>query len=417
MKSLGIVPFVWLLLLAACADGVVVTTTEAIPPGTTIVPTAPTTGATPGPPASTEAPAPGEEFSDLIVTGDPILLTSTHRVANVPSDDVLNARRVPGAGGPLVAELDPAYSTFRFTGESLVAADGGTWMKIVLSDPAVQLVSGPEPYELPWGWVNSFYTEPLTEFAPIGGACTPDGQPQPHVGDPNSTYDQLIDVLLLDFDGCSQLIVTLAEAGGPDHLGTTLPNVGVEAIPDGLRLTIPPPGSGWLHVLWPATELITADLEVYVVRGVDGEVWIDIHGAGAAEVSYLETKGQVVVNLANLGGPLPDRNGSIVAHPAEETSANSWTISGQARPFEANLSVSVRDNDDAVVAVPVSGPTVNVFGPGAFSVMTYDWSETWGSFEFTVDMSGLPTGDYVVRLADTGATEDGPVVDVPIVIP
>lgn len=417
MKPLGIVPALVLLLVVACGDGGSVTTTEEIPPGTTIVPTAPTTNTTPKTPATTEVPAPGVPFADVIGAGDLIRLTSTHRVANVPSDDVLNARRTPGAGAPLVAELDPAYSTFRFTGETVEASDGGTWMKIVLSDPAVQLVYGREPFEVPWGWVNSAYTEPIAEFTPIGGGCVPVGQPQPHVGDPSSTYDRLIDLLLLEFEECSQLTVTLAESDGTDHLGVTLPDIGVESIPDGLRLVIEPPESGWLQVLWPATELLTADLEVFVVHGTDNEVWIDIYGAGDADIFYLDTQGQIVVSLATFGEPLPDRNGSIVATPAVESSAGFWTISGYARPFEANLSASVRDANDDVLAVPVAGPTVNVFGPGAFSVMTYDWSETWGWYEFTVDMSGLPTGAYVVRLADTGGNEDGPVVDVPIVIP
>ncbi len=406
----------FLLLVAACAGGDSTTTTGAIPPGTTIVPATP--ASTPPPEVSTtDPPAAGEVFADDIVVGEVIRLTSTHRVANVPSDDVLNARRTPGAGGPVAAELDPAYSTFRFTGETTETSDGGTWMKIVLADPAVQLVFGPEPYELPWGWVNGFYTEPVTEFAPIGGSCSPMGPPQPHNGDPDSTYDQLIDLLLLDFGDCSQLVITLSEGDGIDHLGVTLPDVGVEVIPDGLRLVILPPGSGWLQVLWPATELWTDDLEVFVAHGPASAVWVDIYGAGEAETIYLADQGQIVVNLQAVGGAFPDRNGSIAAKVPVEASPTTWTISGYARPFEANLSASVRDSDNNVLNVPVAGSGVNVFGPGAFSVMTTDWSETWGWFQFTVDMAGQPSGNYTVRLADDGGYENGPMVLVPIVVP
>jgi hypothetical protein len=237
------------------------------------------------------------------------------------------------------------------------------------------------------------------------------------VGDPESTYDQLIDLLLLDFEECSQLVITLAEGDGVDHLGVTLPSVDVQEIPDGLRLVILPPGSGWLQVLWPATELWTDDLEVFVARGPGSAVWVDIYGAGSAETVYLWDQGQIVVNLEADGDGFPDRDGSIAAKVPAAVSATVWTISGYARPFEANLSASVRDSGNNVLNVPVAGSGVNVFGPGAFSVMTTDWSEAWGWFQFTVDMSSQPSGNYVVRLADDGANENGPVVLVPIIVP
>lgn len=399
---------------AACTGGEAATTTTAAPPGTTIVPATPAPPVT-APPA-TDPPALGDGFHDVITVGAPIRLTSTHRVANVASDDVLNARRIPGAGGPLAAELDPAYSTFRFTGETTTVADGGTWMKIVLSDPAVQLVFGPEPYEIPWGWVNAHYTEPIDEISPIGGSCDVTGVPSPHAGDPNSAYDQVIDLLLLEFGGCSQLLITLAQGDGVDHLGVTLPDVATSAIPGGLRLEILPPESGWLQVLWPATELFTTDVEVFVARGPGGAVRIDLLGIDVAETAYLADQGQIVVSFEAAGGPFPDRDASVAAN-APSVEAGVWTISGYARPFEASLSVSVRDANDTVLDVPVSGDGVNVFGPGAFSVMTTDWSETWGWFEFQVDTSSLPSGNYVVRLADDTAMEDAPTVNVPISVP
>ncbi len=414
MKGYSRILVCLVVAVAACAGGDAATTTTSSPPGTTIVPATPAPSVT-APPV-TDPPSLADGFHDVITLGAPIRLTSTHRVANVASDDVLNARRLPGAGGPLAAELDPAYSTFRFTGETATADDGGTWMKIVLSDPAVQLVFGPEPYELPWGWVNAHYTEPIGEISPVGGSCDVTGVPAPHIGDPSSAYDQVIDLLLLEFDGCSQLLITLAQADGVDHLGVTLPDVATSAIPGGLRLEILPPDSGWLQVLWPATELFTTGVEVFVARGPGGAVRIDLLGIDVAETAYLADQGQIVVSFEAAGGPFPTRDASVAAN-APSVDAGVWTISGYARPFEANLSVSVRDANDTVLDVPVSGDGVNVFGPGAFSVMTTDWSETWGWFEFQVDTSGLPSGNYVVRLADDTAMEDAPTVDVPISVP
>ena len=223
------------LTIAACAGEPAETSSPTTAPPAT---TAPATTA-----PSTTAPAPsttegvlGTPFADEIVVGESIQLSSTHRVANVPPDDVLNARIVPGAGGPLFAELDPAYSTFRFTGETTEVSDGGTWAKIVLNDPRVQLVFDPEPYQVPWGWVNSFYMEPIREWAPSNGACDVTGGVTGYPGDPESTYDQLIDLLLLDFDECSQLVVTLAQGDGLDHLGTTLPAVTASVLPSGIEI-------------------------------------------------------------------------------------------------------------------------------------------------------------------------------------
>lgn len=398
-------------LVACNGDASVPTTSTTTAPATTVAPT--TTGAT----TTTTVPPSGTAFADAIEVGVPIRLASTHRVVNVDADDVLNARRLPGAGGPLVAELDPAYSTFRFTGETTEVPDGGTWAKIVLSDPAVQLVFDPEPWQVPWGWVNAFYMEPLAEWAPVNGSCDPDGGVSGYAGDPSSTFDQLMDLLLLDFGACSQLVVTLAAGDELDHLGTTLPAVTASVLPAGIvRLEIDPPDQGWLQVLWPATEIITPDLEVYTVRGTDGEIWIDIHGASQAAVEYLGDQGQLVVHLAD-GAPVGTERNETLVGAFFEAGPSTVSLWGYGRPFEAFFSAKVLDATDAVVAVPATGNSLWEPGSGAFGVGTTDWSETWGWWSIDLDISGLAPGDYRVVLADDGATEDAPTIIAPFTAP
>lgn len=412
-----IVPLIVLaLVVAACASDVADTTVAptTAPPATAPPATEPTTTTVP----PTTTPPSDTWFADDIEVGAPIRLSSTHMVANVPDDDILNARMLPGAGGPLAAELDPAYSTFRFTGETTEVADGGTWAKVVLSDPAVQLVWEPEEYQVPWGWVNAFYMAPLVEWAPVNGTCDPAGGLADHAGDPASTYGQLIDLLLLDFGTCAQLVVTLAEANGTEPLGTTLPDVTASVLPSGIvRLVFPAPSSSMLHVLWPATEVFAGDLEVYAVRGTDGEVWVDIHGASQASVEYLGAQGQVVVHLADGAAVGTERNDSVVGafYEATPTAVHLW---GYARPFEATLSVRVLDASGRVVAVPATSD-VGVYGAGggAFGIGATDWFETWGWWDLLLDISGLAAGDYTVVVADDGALEDGPFVEAGFTVP
>lgn len=406
------------LILVGCAGGVSDTTagpTTTSTPTTIVVPTtaSPTSTAAP----TTTIPV-GPVFGDTITVGELIRLSSTHRVVNVADDDVLNVRMLPGAGGPLAAELDPAYSTFRFTGETQAVGDGGNWAKVVLSDPAVQLVWEREEYQVPWGWLNAFYMEPMEEWSPVGGVCDPSGGLVDHTGDPASSYGQLIDLLLIDFGTCTQLVITLAEANGLDPLGTTLPDVSATVLPSGIvRLGILPPTSGWLQVLWPATEVLAGDLEVYTVRGMMGEVWIDIHGASAASVEYLGDQGQIVVDLSD-GAPVGTEKDDSVVGAFYEASADSVHLWGYARPFEANLSVRVLDATEAVVAVPAtSDVAVYGAGQGSFGIGTTDWFETWGWWDLQLDVSGLPAGDYTIVIADDGALEDGPFVEAPFSIP
>ncbi|NND84994.1 MAG: hypothetical protein HKN46_07570 [Acidimicrobiia bacterium] len=415
MRRVAIAVFV-ALVVVACGGGTSETTVAPSTPSTTAAPPN-TTGSTTTTAAAATVPA-GTAFGDAITVGEPIQLASTHRVVNVPDDDVLNVRLLPGAGGPLAAELDPAYSTFRFTGETRAVGDGGNWAKVVLSDPAVQLVFDPEDYQLPWGWLNAFYMDPLEEWAPVNGSCNPSGGLTDHAGDPSSTYGQLIDLLLIDFGTCTQLVVTLAEENGQQPLGTTLPDVTATVLPSGIvRLEVLPPTSGWLQVLWPATEIISTDLEVYTVRGLNGEVWIDIHGASQASVEYLGGQGQIVVHIAD-GAPVGTEKDDSVVGAFYEATAATVHLWGYARPFEANLSVRVLDATDTVVAVPAtSDVAVYGAGSGAFGIGTTDWFETWGWWDLQLDVTGLAAGDYTVAIADDGALEDGPFVEAPFTIP
>lgn len=395
-------------LTSSCAT-TAPTTTE--PTVTTTEPQPTTTSTT----STTTTTLPPTPFADHVTVGDPIRLSPTHRVTGVAAEDVLNVRAAPSPSASIRTELAPD-GVMRFTGELGTASDGGSWAKVVLPDPAAHPSVDPQPYDVIWGWVNTRFTEPTDTFAPIGETCEP-GPLEPHSGDPGSSYGQIVDVTVLPFDQCSQIIITLGEADGNDNLGATLPPISVSRpFGDVVRLAIDDPADGSLQVMVPASEVFTADIEVYAVRRPGGGIWFDIHGAAEAGVQYLADQGQIVVTVEG-GAVLPDRDFTLsVAHVVEGD--DTMTVRGYARPFEASMRVEVVDSDGVIAEVEASGDSVWLPGPGVIGVMTTDWSEAWGWYEFTLDLSGLTAGDYFIRLLDEAVDgPDSPVLEIPVTVP
>lgn len=139
---------------------------------------------------------------------------------------------------------------------------------------------------------------------------------------------------------------------------------------------------------------------LYVVRSLDGGMFVDLHltEPAAVRASAESSPGRLVVDLRP--GLVPFEGGSIVAEnvvvvaPAPGASvAPQTTVTGYARTAEGNVVMTVTQD-----AAPVSET----------STTAADYLETWG--EFSLD-AVLPPGDVSLFIGET-SPEDGNLVGV-----
>jgi len=332
------------------------------------------------------------------------------RVTNVASDDVLNVRIQPSARASRVGKLAPDATGVRATGAAARIDGGATWYEIRLPSDPTQ-----------FGWANAAY---LTLQPPSTG----------------TSFADLACAVSTDMlDGAEQTGATVLVAGQAD---SSAPTTGVELLSieadrgpvDGLGdracertvLTFDTDtigqvrgvtGDGEVRIDLPmvtsSVQTEHIDAGVYVVRGTDGGMlYADFPAtAGVLRLSVLDQPARIVVDHVErsptdgpvtspaliwqdlvvnaLSGDDPDRRTRPVTTPI--------TVSGYARPFEANLTATILDSSGLPVAGPViDGPAVFPGSP-EFGVGTSDWIEAWGEFTFTID--GLPAEEYVLMLA------------------
>ena len=89
------------------------------------------------------------------------------------------------------------------------------------------------------------------------------------------------------------------------------------------------------------------------------------------------------------------------------------TVRGHSRWFEAAGDVEIEHADGTPAIATVTGP--RVFNPGANSqwhLTATDWSEVWGTFEFTMD--DLEPGEYRLRVGEYPPTGESDFVGVTI---
>jgi hypothetical protein len=154
---------------------------------------------------------------------------------------------------------------------------------------------------------------------------------------------------------------TLMSATGDGLLRVTFPSVSATGVSDGKF------GDGLLK-------------SFYVVRAPEGGMFVDVlaRRAFAYRVMELSDPARLVVDFRSsekpLGVPLPKAGGNtvLVEPRAGARIADPLTVSGYSRNFEASNTIVLIDSKGKIVA--------------RRTVLSNDWTETWGYFEATLDL-------------------------------
>lgn len=153
----------------------------------------------------------------------------------------------------------------------------------------------------------------------------------------------------------------------------------------------------------------------FVYRTKAGNLAGEIYGPSSMlDVKFDNSNGTIIIDVAETvdGGvgrqPLLDENGVIIKS-VESSADNSVTITGYARPFEANLEAEV-----LVDGTPTNVGWAQENGEVASSkgISTTDWISALGYFEFTIELdAGIELSDVVVRLNPEGGSDTPTEVD------
>ncbi len=339
----------------------------------------------------------------------------TAKVEADSADPFLNVRVDPDPSAPIIAKLPPTYRGLVTTElPPSVTPEGGTWIAVELIDP-VRYDAAEAPLEggsNPVGWVNSAFTVPLDDGLAVDGdevaACTSPASEPVALGALSSVgYVYGLESGYIDGGDCLRIVLTVA-AGSSPFLWDDIPagTAPATALPE---VFIAESGGGGVVVnlgnvasAWPsATE---TDDDVYIVRGDDGNVdLVSPIPVGRVHLTALPADGIVVVDLEVAGDP-PTTGRFVALTDEPQVTAGTVTVSGLARPFEANLGVSIIDEDGSPTAALFSGSADLGTRRGLeYGVQTNDWTEAWG--RFTVTASDLAPGSYTMLLDGEGGVD------------
>ena len=195
------------------------------------------------------------------------------------------------------------------------------------------------------------------------------------------------------FEGCERLVVELATAGGAP--ATEPGGLRAELLRDQgiIRLR--------LDELVASTAIADRVVEhqlvdrLYVVRSLDGYLYVDIHlgSAAVARASIGRSPAQVIVDL-QAGGPELETqpvvtDNVVVITPTEPRAEYPVVVDGYARTFEASVVLRMRQGNRLDVEEVTSAA---------------DYLVTWGEFRF--DVPDGPNGNTDVFVGED-SSEDG----------
>lgn len=323
---------------------------------------------------------------------DPLL--PTHRVSGVAADDVLNVRREPGAGSALYAALPPDYAGIRLVDNVAVVEDGGEWWQVELLDPVRLIDRGESLDGAPIvGWVNSAflveYDPRLLEVEPCTGEIGP--VPSASGTAPDHTYS----LRQFSLDGCIRTVVTFGQNFDEfrpryDEISTDVrpagtPELRRETVNGTTVLVLEGVPYAW------ATQSGTFQSSVALVgRWTDGySLAIYVTVPGSASVRVADT-GQLVIDVTPLAPAGASGGGFHLLGAPVVGAGGSLEVWGLARPFEANIGT----------AILLDGNGTDIGPP---YVMTNDWTEAWGLFQYRA--VGLTPGEYLLTLVQEGADQ------------
>ncbi|MDH4277253.1 MAG: Gmad2 immunoglobulin-like domain-containing protein [Acidimicrobiia bacterium] len=336
----------------------------------------------------------------------------TAKVAADTGDPFLNVRWAPDAGAELLAKLPPTYRGIVLTGESATADEGATWFSVQLIDPVQVNLGEPLHGGQPIGWVNAAFILPLEDGIAVGTdevpACAFLPEESGTVGGLSSSgYVYALESRRLR-DDCLRVVVTLG-AGSTPFMWEEIPaGTGpATALPDAFVTSSG--GSGVslelgdnIASVWPnATE---TDDGVYIARSNDGTVdLVTPVPVGRVGITPLAGSGILVIDM-EVAGDAPQKGRFVALLDEPNVSAGTVTVTGLARPFEANLGVSIVDDDGKPVAALYSGSAaLGTLRGTEYGVQTNDWTEAWGRFAVTA--ADLQPGSYTMLLDGEGGVD------------
>ena len=225
-------------------------------------------------------------------------------------------------------------------------------------------------------------TSSTSSSAPLASPCVsgPDAfvadGPVSNLPQPESDASSVAALTWQEFPDCDQVIVEFATADGAPSIDP--PTASSEFIRrvSVLRVRFGPEVTATAL----SDQLIDSALteRAYVVRGLDGQFFIDLHLAHTAEarMTTQSSPGRLIVDLRSGGDPYPATPAvadlTVVVEPVPGLVSYPLTISGYSRHFEANVIARLRaDGNPETQAVTTAT----------------DWTETWGEFTFDI-----PTG-------------------------
>jgi len=143
----------------------------------------------------------------------------------------------------------------------------------------------------------------------------------------------------------------------------------------------------------------------YVVHGLSGAYFLDIHVAGPVKASSRPSllSDRVGVVLGAGGGavptPAPRARNVVVLEPRQGAGSYPLKVRGYARTFEANVQAWINGSAETKTHTTAA-----------------DWSTTWGEFELTIP-SG-PSGDITLFVGEESAQDGTPIgVTIPLRMP
>ncbi len=345
----------------------------------------------------------------------------TYRVIDVADDDVLFIREEPAPDAVEVGNV-PNGAELSGTGTAARLPSGAEWYEVQV------------PGSSATGWVNARFleiVEPATQgtgdnFAQL--RCLVDGtSPTGLNGQTQSPADHVAELRTGQDGTCERVIVDLGQ-----NFSFDAPGQPVSEVPAGVSVAMSEDGKTIVIDLGSAIEqanfehlragkaLVTnspsGGLQVEILSGPANFNAVVLANPARIVIDYIPTTptpGQLPVPLVEDAGVIVRSIDGLSVDAGVNVVNGTATVRGFARPFEAQMSVSMLD----VNGEPFEGVTWNGgFQPNVtgsqYSVMA-DW-QVMGSFEFTFD---APPGDYVLRLSGDESAADQPTfLRVPITV-
>ncbi|MDW3176052.1 MAG: hypothetical protein R8J94_01560 [Acidimicrobiia bacterium] len=356
-------------------------------------------------------------------------------VNNVQADDTLNARSGPGVEFDVVFEFGPNATGVVRSGNDATSTDGATWFEVFSPTSGV---------ENDVGWVNSAFLieASVSDTRP----CLFDG-PQDHYigidwtnpeGSASSEAAVISNIDTYRFGGCLRTVIEFSDAWSYEDGGAQR----VTTLPDDIVVTRDNPPTIDFGSSITGAEVADARFSerpgvaqsTFVSMGADRQLDGVIYYGPTTTMwaTFDNSNGTLIIDVADIRlptnadatlfdrvgpavGPLVDDNGLVLSSVARSADGDQWTVTGLARPFEANLALGVRHTDGTPIAVDWLNAVVDGQRPDN-GVMTTTWTEAWGQFEFTIIVpDDVEPGDVVIVFDPSGGAADDPeTIDLPL---